>query len=324
MRCRFCNNKAAINLRYARMALCVDHFREYFVKRVKDAINRYKMAKRGDKILVAVSGGKDSNSLLHVLSNISEDLGIEIFALHIDLKIGEYSKESRKAVEKLVKELNVRCVIIDSEVHLGFTLYDLLRLYSWRSPCSICGVVRRYLMNLVANAIGAKAIATGHHLDDIAPYVVKSFLLQDWRQLYKLRPRTDPLDNLAPPRIKPLVELSEKETTFYAKISNIPFYPEQCPHKDIGTIDEKIKTFLNMLEKDHPALKISLVKNFFKWLNKFDSLIKSEVGGKINACRECGMPADGEICAFCKLTSKIGGVRARLESLKEELKRSYG
>jgi tRNA(Ile)-lysidine synthase TilS/MesJ len=112
-KCVKCGRQAVIKIPYARLWLCKDHFIEFFEARVLKAIKRYGLIKKGDKVLVAVSGGKDSASLLSALKKASEELDFNIIALHIDLGIGEYSKGNREAVVRLASQLGIKLLVFD-------------------------------------------------------------------------------------------------------------------------------------------------------------------------------------------------------------------
>lgn len=319
-RCRFCGGSAIVNLRYARLSLCGDHFKEYLVKRIGDTMRRYEMVREGDHVLVAVSGGKDSNTLLHILHALSGELKLRLTALHIDLGIGEYSDRSRAAVEKLVSELGVDLVMIDMDDDLGLTIPGLAESHRRRKACSICGVVKRYVMNRVAKSVGADRIATGHTLDDFVQYAVKEFLVQNWDQLLRITAVSEPLDGLAPSRIKPLAEVTERETLIYALTAGIPFYHEECPYSERRTMEYRIKEFMNLLESDHPGIKISFVRKYLKRVGRIGVNIEVE-GTPPRPCKVCGMPASGDVCSFCKLVSLALGANEGRTKLGELLKR---
>ena len=95
MKCRKCGGQAVLELRRHNAAFCVDDFVEFFRNQVREAIHRYRMLERGDKVLVAVSGGKDSLGLWDVLL----DEGYTTTGLYLDLGIFEYSVESKSKCE---------------------------------------------------------------------------------------------------------------------------------------------------------------------------------------------------------------------------------
>ena len=103
MKCKFCDKDSYIKLKSPKMYLCKEHFIEYFENKVKKSIEKYKMLNKDEKILIAVSGGKDGHAAAWVLKKL--DYNIELF--HINLGIKGFSDESLKAVNELAEKLDV-------------------------------------------------------------------------------------------------------------------------------------------------------------------------------------------------------------------------
>ena len=308
MICKFCQKKAIIRLPYARLSLCQVHFNEFMVKKVLKSIKRYKMISKGDRILVAVSGGKDSTTLLHILSLLSSTLNIELYGIYIDLGLGEYSEKSKQKVKELFKLLNIEHVIVDLKESLGFKVPELSKL-SKRPTCSVCGLIKRYVLNTIALNLKANSIATGHTMDDMIAYILKEFILGNYGQLVKLKPKLEAIAGLMPARIKPLVEVSERESLVYALVNNLPIYHGECPYRPQESIEVEIKSFFNMLETRHPGIKIQFLRKFFKGeaVN-----LKDVTLGEIKKCSICGMPSSTDVCALCKLIYRIEGSYNRI------------
>ncbi len=195
-RCGICGREAYVRIPYAKLTLCKEHFMEFIVKRVRRTIEEYKLIRRGgDLVLVAVSGGKDSSTMLHVLSTLRDSLKFDIVAYHIDQGIPGYSDKARSAVEELARRLNVPLIISTFKEMLGVDQPTLIKgMKSRRPPCSVCGIIRRYSYNALAMELNASSIATGHHADDIASYALKAVLTHDYQSLTKLLPKTEPFE----------------------------------------------------------------------------------------------------------------------------------
>jgi len=321
LKCSFCEEPVATIVRYAKLRLCKKHFTEFIHRKVLKTIERYRLVERGCRILVAVSGGKDSTALLHILSALSKQLGFEVIALHIDLGIGEYSKKARVVVEKLCKDLGVPLVLLDLKEMIGAGITDLVAK-SKRPACSLCGLVKRYLMNVTAFELKAHAIALGHHLDDLLPYIVKNFVLQNLSEIGKLGPKTESREVFIG-RIRPLYEVSESETTLYAYFQSLPIVDESCPYTARkGSIEDEIRRFLNNVEVKRPGFKIAFARAVAKNMEFY----KKELMSGVSACNYCGMPALSNMCAFCKLTYRLLGkpmgteIRDRIRKTLIELK----
>jgi len=141
------------------------------------------MLREGQRVAVAVSGGKDSVSLLHALWRLRERLGVELVGVTIDLGIRGYSEEYVGVAVENFEKLGVPYRVVRLADY-GFTIDSATRLR--RPVCSVCGTVKRYLLNKVARELGAHVVATGHTLDDFL-----SVLLQAYIRGY-LAPSTSP------------------------------------------------------------------------------------------------------------------------------------
>lgn len=302
IRCSLCGEPAVTRITYAKLWLCKKHFIEFIEKRVLETLNRYKLAGRGQRILAAVSGGKDSITMLYLLHKASMEMGFKVIALHIDLGIGIYSKISRETVEHFCQSLGIPLITLDLKTLIGYSLPELVHKMR-RPPCSICGLIKRYLMNVVAQEIKADAVALGHHLDDLMPYIFKNFILQNLFEISKLGPKTESENGLVG-RIRPLYEVSEHEIALYAKLSNLPFVYEECPYAGKKKLDKQVKEFLNSLEGLHPGIKISFARAVARNIHVYKALSTTK---PLKKCTVCGAPSSDDMCSFCKLTNRVAG-----------------
>ena len=307
LKCKKCNNKSITFLKYANLRLCKEHFIDFFIKRVKRTIKRYKMVNSNEVVVVAVSGGKDSNSLLHVMSLLRDELNFKLRALIIDLGIDPISEESIKIVKNLCKKLKVELDIFNLKEEFNFTISDIAknkRLLRKRSICSYCGMVKRYVLNYYALRNKIDKVATGHNLDDIAQAIVSEFFVGNYEQLARIYP-ISPAKNGLVAKIKPLAETPEKDVMIYALANNIPFVRESCPYAR-GAKSIEIKHLLNEFEDKFPGYKISLVRNFFKKLRPILVNYYKLEEYKLMKCEICGMPSSTNVCSFCKLRKYLG------------------
>ncbi len=305
-RCHRCSAFAEVYLPYARMWLCSRHFTEYVVDRVRATLKRYGMVKLGDSVLVCVSGGKDSITLLDVLWCLRDEFSLDIKVLHVDLGIGEYSVKCREVVEKVTEKYGIRPVILDVKRVLGMDVGAIARRVR-RSTCSVCGLIKRYLINYVADVLNVSAVATGHTLDDLTMYILKLFITQDLTQLSRLRPYLEGVPEVGlRARIKPLCEVSEFETSTYVKLLSLPHVVARCPYINPDSMDFKVKEFLNSLEDKSPGLKLSLLRNYLKKLAPILMQYLTESGAEVNRCRVCSQATSSEVCSFCRLVSRLG------------------
>lgn len=252
--------------------------------------------------MVAVSGGKDSMSLLHALKEISKTYPeIKVFAFHINLGIFDYSRESEKVVVNFTKKIRVPLILANVKEEIGFTIPELVNAVK-KPPCSICGIVKRWLMNKVAYEAGFDWIATGHNLDDISTYLAKAMFTQD---LYTLRRAQfevseGDLEKKLIARIRPQFYLTEYENRLYVELNEIPIVQSECPYGAKAPI-HKYKEVWYAIKSVNPIAQINFVRSIKKLLRE----IPTE-NVELKLCRYCGYPTQNPdaVCAFCKIIQK--------------------
>ncbi|MCE4613123.1 MAG: TIGR00269 family protein [Desulfurococcales archaeon] len=327
-RCGKCGAIAVTYSRYARMYLCERHLVELVEGKVRRALKRYRMAGEGDRVLVAISGGKDSSAVLWALSRLSRELGFSLIGFHIDLGIGEYSKKSLDASRLLARKAGVPLVIVSVREVTGMTVPELASK-SRRPVCSVCGLVKRYLINAAALEAGATVVALGHNADDMVAYNLKSFMSQDLEAISKLGPKTPSIGDLAVGRIRPLYEVYEKEAYLYSLLNGLPFIHEECPMLDQDSLEHNIKKYVNMLEEKKPGTKITMLRTLAKRIKEYPT-----PQAPLGKCKHCGLIASGDECSFCRLTRKLLGeplgpkareiIRSRMQQTLVEARQAIG
>ncbi|MEB3788992.1 MAG: adenine nucleotide alpha hydrolase family protein [Desulfurococcales archaeon] len=297
-KCSICGKPAVVDLRYARRRFCAEHFIEFVERKIERSIKEYKMIGKRDRVIAAISGGKDSATLAGVLDRLRDRIGFELILLHIDLGISEYSRKSREASVQLAHKLGLELVIFDVKEMLGYSIPEMaLRLR--RRACSVCGIVKRYVMNAAGIELGADSVATGHNADDIGSYALKEFLFQNLENIGKLVPVSESIDNLAVRKIKPLYTVYEKESFLYSLLRELPYYHEECPHARLDSLDFTIKEFLNKLEEKFPSIKIQYVKMLARKGSNYPKIVEAR------SCRHCGLLSLGGECSFCRITRRL-------------------
>ena len=300
MKCKKCGGVAVIGMRQHRLALCADHFVEWFVSYTQRAIEKYRMFGTDDQLLVAVSGGKDSLALWDVLSQ----LGYRADGMYIGLGIGGddgYSAASQLKAEAFAEARGLTLHVVDVKQTYGESVPELARrTRRGLKPCALCGLVKRHIMNRVAYEGGYHAIATGHNLDDEAAVLMQNTL--HWQMGYLARqapvlPSTHP--RLAR-KVKPFVRLYERETAAYAIVRGIDYIYDECPHA-VGSKTIFYKKLLNQLEGRSPGAKLSFYLSFLK-VKREGLLSVREKALELHDCQNCGQPTTApELCAFCRL-----------------------
>ncbi len=291
MKCKFCKKQARIKLKSYNLRLCENCFRDFFKKRVRLTIEKFKMYASGDKILIAASGGKDSLCLWHVL----DDIGYKTQGLHVDLGISGYSGKSKEYALKFAKDNNFDLKIVNIKEELGEGVRELSRI-SRRVPCRVCGMLRRYIMNREAE--GFSSLATGHTLDDEASTLLGNLL--NWQECFLRRQHPVLKANASlKKKIKPFCLVSEEEISFYASICNIEYISGGCPLSKEAT-SLFYKHILSEIEERMPAAKLKFYKQFIK-----KRYFKGEIEEKLKPCEVCGYLTVSGVCSFCRLKEKL-------------------
>ena len=305
MKCRKCENKASIHMRQHKLALCREHYLQWVPEQTERFIIKYQMFTRGEKILVAVSGGKDSLSLWDILVR----LGYQADGVYLGLGIDEdinYSHESQRLCEKFAAEHNLKLHVVDIEKEYGQSI-PMLAQSSHRGygkPCAVCGLAKRHEMNRVARDLGYDALATGHNLDDEAAVLFGNTL--SWASEFLLRqgPVLLEKDGLAR-KVKPLCRFYEREMTAYALLSGIEYIYEECPFAE-GSKSIFYKETLNQLETTRPGVKLIFYLGFLEARKSGELFIEKNIqAGALHDCPKCGQPTSTpDFCSFCRMIEK--------------------
>ncbi|MEM4717942.1 MAG: tRNA 2-thiocytidine biosynthesis TtcA family protein [Desulfurococcaceae archaeon] len=272
--------------------------------------------KEGDKVLVAVSGGKDSLSLLYILASLINKLKISnIIPFHLDLGLDSFSEKSIEVVKTACNKLGLKSIIISLRDVVGYDLPELIRK-TRRPACSLCGLIKRYFVNLVGVISSVDIVTLGHHMDDILVFILKDFMVNDLLDMAKMTPITPGLPSLLSPKAKILYEIYENDLAIYAKIRGIAHVDIECPFKYTDPLKTSIRRMIDDLDKRIPGFKIMLARRFARSISKITPPIEEG----IKQCKYCGMPSRNGLCGFCRLTMRLYGepvgLRARDHVIK--------
>jgi uncharacterized protein (TIGR00269 family) len=292
-----------MNMRQHRLRLCEEHFLTWFATTTQRAVEKYRMFAPGDKVLVAVSGGKDSLALWDVLLR----LGYQVEGMYIGLGIDEglgYSNKSLEMCHKFVAEHHPDAVlqVVDVGREYGRTIPELARTTQRGrgKPCSVCGLVKRHIMNRVARDGGFAAIATGHNLDDEVAVLFQNTLHWQTGYLARQAPVLEKRDGLAR-KVKPFVRLYERESAAYTLLRGIDYIYDECPFAK-GSTTNRYKELLNRLELGSPGAKQQFYLEFLRARGAGRVAFEETQGVELHPCVGCGQPTTaGNLCAFCRL-----------------------
>jgi uncharacterized protein (TIGR00269 family) len=296
MKCTKCGGRANIELRRHNAAFCADDFVEFFRNQVREAIRKYRMFGRDERVLVAVSGGKDSLALWDAL--IAD--GYDTTGLYLDLGIFDYSVESRARCEGFAAARGVPLLVSAVAEAVGAPV-PVIKQVTRRPPCSGCGLSKRYLMNRAALDHGFAVVATGHNLDDEAATLFGSVMHWQTDALPRQSPALPSTHPKLVRRVKPLYRLSERETAAYAFLRRIDYIVEECPFA-AGATSIAHKEILTRMEEASPGAKHNFL---FGFLDRARAAFERAEAVELNECARCGQVTTGTVCAFCKLADQV-------------------
>jgi len=309
MKCRKCAEKAIINMRQHKLALCKTHYPAWVVEQTERFIQKYRMFTHQDRVLVAVSGGKDSLSLWDILWQ----LGYSADGLYIGLGIDggiDYSVESQRLAEAFAASRGLKLDVVSIPQEYGETIPAIAeRTTRGRGkPCAVCGLSKRHVMNRVAYEGGYTVLVTGHNLDDEAATLFGNTM--NWAGGFLLRqgPVLEAHHTGLVRKAKPLFRFYEREMAAYALVRGIDYIYEECPYAE-GAKSIYYKELLNKLENDHPGAKLSFFLSFLQ--AKENGLFASNAGMQevltedgvlLHTCPFCGQPTSAPgPCSFCRM-----------------------
>lgn len=312
MKCKKCENKAIIKIPYANLTLCKEHFIEWFENRFEKIVEKYKIFEESKKIAVAVSGGKDSTTLLHLMKKYSDKYGLELIGINVDLGIDmgkSYSSKSTEFAVKNFETLGVKYRVVKIREKYGFTI-DEAKVKVKRPVCSTCGLVKRYTLTEVAEEEGADTLITGHNLNDMAQFIMSGYFSGDVNNLARLDIVSHAEKGYKVKKAKPLFLMYEKEILTYAIVKGIPFLYDSCPYtfRVGGVTQDTIRRKLEELEESIPGYMLMLVENF---IEKIQPALKEKYvrEDEVGHCKICGRPTSKgrDICSFCAIRLKVTG-----------------
>jgi len=300
VKCRVCRGPAVIDIRRHNANFCTEHFLRLCRDQVEKAIKDFDMIAPGSRVLVAVSGGKDSLGLWDILI----DLGYEVDGLYLGLGIGDYSDTSGDHARAFAGERGYRLLEVDLPTDFGYDVPAGSRA-ARRAPCSACGLSKRHLFDKVAIEHGYDVVATGHNLDDEAAVLFGNVLRWQTDYLGRQLPVL-PARPGFPRKVKPLIRLGEREMAAWCVLRGIDYIVDECPMA-VGNKHLGYKEALNEIEAQSPGSKFDFYHGF---LARASALFRPEAEADqegLQPCTSCGAPTTNEVCAFCKLVERAGG-----------------
>ena len=304
MKCGSCTNNAVYFRKYEGRALCKEHFSEDLEKKIRRTVRMEKLVAHGDKICVALSGGKDSSLTLSMLQRILKTWpGVELFALAVDEGISGYRDKSLESAKELCKSIGVTLHVASYKNEMGKTLDQILHEKRDVRACTYCGVFRRTLLNKYARELGATKIATGHNLDDEIQRAFMDFLKGDVNRLVRMGPAGEETREGFIPRIKPLRQIPEREIGLYCVLNGLPHHEDECPNAH-DSLRFDVRDFLNSMEEKYPGTKHNAFATFENVLPALKEAFVKDMPN-LRACDNCGELCSQATWKACELKAGI-------------------
>ncbi|HQN43287.1 MAG TPA: ATP-binding protein [Anaerolineaceae bacterium] len=302
MKCKKCGERAVIKMPQHHLALCRQDYIDWFIAQTARSIKKYQLARPGDRILVAVSGGKDSLSLWDVLWR----LGYAADGMYIHLGIagdGDYSTQSQRYAEDFAAKRGLSLQVVNVTERYGQSIPDLAgqSARGRYKPCSICGQTKRHIMNEAAIRGRYDVLMTAHNLDDEAAVLYLNTMNWAVPMLARQAPRLEAHDGL-PQKAKPFCRFYERESAAYALLQGIEYIEEECPFAEGSTL-LYYKTVLNRMEAERPGVKMQFYVQFLQARAAlFPGPVQEADRAGLHPCPNCGQPTSSAgVCGFCKL-----------------------
>ena len=306
--CTCCKTRSAFFFRqYSGQRLCKKCFTQSIEAKVRATITRYHMLNFNDHLAVAVSGGKDSLSILHILAKLRKFRPkTTLTAITVDEGIKGYRDEALEIASALCKKLEVPQHIVSFKELYGFTLDEMIAHVRERgrtelTACAYCGVLRRRAINAGAKQVKADKIATGHTLDDEVQTELMNIFHGDIARLAKEKPVTSEVHPMFVQKIKPFCEIPEKESALYAYVKKISFQDTPCPYAS-EALRNDIRGMLNCMEAKHAGTKFTVFKAMERLRPAIEETVKKE---NFKTCMECGEPSALDLCKACEMLRHV-------------------
>ena len=302
--CTCCkHNEPFFSRDYSGEKLCKKCFALSLEAKVRATISRYHMLSFNDHLAIAVSGGKDSLSLLHILAKMKQFRPkTQLTAVTVDEGIEGYRNEALEIAAANCRELEIPHHIVSFKELYGFSLDEIVSRVRSKgetelTACAYCGVLRRKAINAGAKQVHANKVATAHTLDDEVQTVLMNIFHGDIMRLAKEKPMTSEVHPVLVQKIKPFCEIPEKESALYAYIKKIKFQDTPCPYAS-EALRNDIRGMINLMESKHAGTKFTVFKAIERLRPALEETAKKE---KFRTCAECGEPSALDLCKCCEM-----------------------
>lgn len=340
--CELCHGRKAVMKRPKNLQkLCKECFYNVFETEIHNTIAGHELFRKGDRVAIGASGGKDSTVLAAVLKTLNEryNYGVELVLLSIDEGIKGYRDDSLATVKRNQKQYEMPLEIVSYKELYDWSMDEIVSCAGIRSSCTYCGVLRRQALDRGAAKLGIDHVVTGHNADDVAETVLMNILRGDTARLESSCSILTQSSGSPIKRSKPFKYTYQKEIVLYAHYKKLDYFSTECsyaPEAFRGTARELLKSLESIRPScimdiiysgEHLVLKQKgkKVTQQRKKPNKIKHDIEQEVrsDGSImlgqnstkdgNRCEKCGYITSNRICKACLLLGGLEASRAKVD-----------
>lgn len=312
--CNVCNKeRAALRRPKTFEQICRGCFYAALEDEVHRTITSNNLFKRGERVAVAASGGKDSTVLAHMLTLLNErhDYGLDLFLLSIDEGISGYRDDSLETVKRNEQTYGIPLKVLSYEELYGWSMDAIVRQIGTKNNCTFCGVFRRQALDRGAALMSAGKIATGHNADDVAETVLLNILRGDVPRLSRCASIITGADGPLP-RVKPFKYTYEKEIVMYAYFKKLDYFSTECvyaPFAARGFARDLVKD----LEACRPSAIIDLIHSAESWtVSQGAGAQQAAPLPQPRSCERCGYICSQPVCKACLLLEGLNKGLPRL------------
>jgi len=324
VKCHNCPAKGIIRRPKTGLPICKDCFFQAFESEVHQTIAESKMFKRGERVAIAASGGKDSTVLAHIMKTLNDrhDYGLDLFLLSVDEGISGYRDDSLETVKRNQFQYSLPLKIVSyEELYGGWTMDAIVRAIGQKNNCTFCGVFRRQALDRGAALMSADHILTGHNADDIAETVLMNILRGDIARLgrctaisthhHEKHTDASPEDSFTTvPRSKPFKYTYEKEIVMYAYFKKLDYFSTECIYSP-NAYRGHARAFLKDLEALRPAAILDIIRSGEAfYFEEENGAAVSASGAQVKRptqriCERCGYISSNKLCKECVLLDRL-------------------
>lgn len=307
-----------ITLPYGPHRFCLEHFDYFFEHRVRNMTRMHRFFDEGDKIAVAVSGGKDSVVALNLIRSIMPRH--EIVGISIDEGIEGYRNKAIDEAVKNYRALDIEYKIVKYKNEIDHSMQEIVQkthVNGWKeNSCTFCGVFRRKYINQAARDMGADKLVTGHNLDDEVQSICMNFFTDNLERMVRTGPKVQ-MSNMKGwvPRVKPLYNSPEEEVELFAQIKGYLHYNDACCPFSHGADRNIYRLMIEQMEAQKPGTKNGIIRSFLRMRPHLQNLGENAT---LQTCTRCGDLSSQEICQACKYEERIKSAKPLPQVLTPE------